>query len=119
MATNFVQRGETLPLKAPSGGVVSGVGYVIGGLFVVALDTVAEGLPFQGARSGVFEMRKATHASSKAFTEGEGVFWDSGNKRWDKTGSGFFQVGTVVADAASTADRALVAINVQTATAVV
>lgn len=119
MATNFKQPGDVLTLIAPSGGVVSGQGYVIGGLFVVALNTAAQGAQFEGKRSGVFTMSKATHASTKAFTAGETVFWDNGsNKRWDKTATGFFPVGIAVRDAESTAGTFDVLINPVAAVAV-
>lgn len=118
MATNFKQEGDTLSLIAPAGGVVAGKGYVIGSLFVVALTTAAAGETFAGMTKGVFEMDKATHASSKAFTAGEAIFWDdSSNKRWDKTATGFFQIGVAVAAAASTASKVLVAINTRALTA--
>lgn len=119
MAANFVQEGDTLTLIAPSGGVVSGVGYVIGSLFVVALVSAAAGQPFACATEGVFTMPKATHASTKAFTAGEAIFWDNGsNKRWDKTATGFFQVGVAVEAAASTATTVPVQINTRALTAV-
>ena len=112
MATNHVQPGDTLELTAPSGGVVSGVGYVINGLFVVALTTAAQTAKFRAATTGVFEMPKATHASNQAFAEGEIIFFDNGsNKRWAKTATGFFPAGVAVAAAASTADRVMVKIN--------
>jgi predicted RecA/RadA family phage recombinase len=112
MARNFVQEGDTLTLIAPSGGVTAGVGYVIGSLFVVALTTAAAGAKFDGATEGVFTMTKAAGSSGKAFTEGEAIFWDDGsNKRWDKTGSGLFQVGVAVEAALTTATTVKVAIN--------
>jgi predicted RecA/RadA family phage recombinase len=119
MASNFNQPGDVLTLTAPSGGVVSGVGYVINGLFVVALNTAAQGEQFEGKRSGVFTMAKATHATTKAFAEGEVVFWDNGvNKRWDKTATGLFQVGVAAKAAGSTAATVEVLINPTVATAV-
>ncbi len=112
MASNYVLEGDTLTLIAPSGGVVAGTGYVIGSLFVVALVTASAGATFAGMTEGVFRMNKNTHASTKAFTAGEAIFWDNGtDKRWDKTGSGFFQVGVAVAAAASTDTTVLVEIN--------
>ena len=112
MASNYSQPGDTLTLIAPSGGVVAGKGYVIGSLFVVALVTAAEGASFAGMAEGVFRMDKAASGSGKAFTAGEAVFWDNGsNKRWDKTASGFFQIGVAVAAALTTDTTCLVRIN--------
>jgi len=111
MATNQVQEGKILTLVAPSGGVVSGVGYVIGSLFVVAMVTAAEGASFAAATEGVFEMPKATHASSKAFTAGEHVWYNNTTKVWDKTGAGLFQIGVVTEAVASTGALCKVQIN--------
>lgn len=112
MANNFSQPGDTLTLIAPSGGVVAGKGYVIGSLFVIALVSAAQGAAFAGMTEGVFTMDKAAAGSGKAFTEGEAIFWDNGvNKRWDKTASGFFQIGVAVAAAATTATTVQVRIN--------
>ena len=108
---NFVQEGDRLTFTAPVGGVVSGTGYMIGGLLAVATSTGSAGLPFEAQTVGVIEMPKAAAGSGKAFTEGERVWWDDTNKRWDKTGSGLFQCGVAVAAAASTATTVLVAIN--------
>lgn len=112
MASNFVQLGDVLTLTAPAGGVVSGQGYVIGSIFVVALVSAAAGLPFTGMAEGVFRMTKNAAGSGKAFTAGEAIFWDDGsNKRWDKTATGFFQIGVAVEAAATTATTVLVRIN--------
>jgi predicted RecA/RadA family phage recombinase len=119
MARNFTQPGDVLTLVAPSGGVVSGAGYVIGSLFVVALVTAAEGATFTGMTEGVFRMTKNAAGSGKAFTAGEAIFWDNGsNKRWDKTASGLFQIGVAVAPALTTDTTVLVRINQRTLAAV-
>ncbi len=118
MAKNYKQQGETLTLTAPAGGVVSGQGYMIGALFVVALSTAAAGATFAGMTQGVFSLAKNTHASSKAFAEGEIVYWDNANKRFDKTGTGFFPVGVAAVAAASTAAVCDVRLNGTAATAV-
>lgn len=119
MASNYTQPGDVLTLIAPAGGVVSGAGYVIGSIFVVALVTAAAGATFTGRTEGIFRMPKATHATTKAFTAGEAVFWDDGvNKRWDKTATGFFQIGVAVAAAASTDTTVLVRINQRSLAAV-
>lgn len=119
MATNFVQEGNVLTLIAPAGGVVAGVGYVIGSLFVVAKTTAAAGQRFDGSTRGVWTMPKAAAGSGKAFTAGEAIFWDNGsNKRWDKTSAGFFQIGVAVEAADSTATTVRVAINRRALTAV-
>jgi len=73
MARNFVQPGNVLTLTAPSGGVESGSGYLIGALFVVALHDAAEGEVFEGQCTGVWSLPKT---SDEAWGEGVEVYWD-------------------------------------------
>jgi predicted RecA/RadA family phage recombinase len=73
---NYVQPGKIIQLAVPSGGVVSGTAYLIGGILAVATNTVAyaSGATFQGAVEEVFTLPKAT---GTAWTAGETVYWDS------------------------------------------
>src|SRR6185437_7705068 len=71
---NSVSPGKIAQFTAPSGGVVSGLGYLIGSLFVVATSTVSAGLPFEGAVVGVFDLVKL---AGTAWTEGELIYWDN------------------------------------------
>jgi predicted RecA/RadA family phage recombinase len=70
----FVEQGESLPFVAPSGGVVSGQPYLIGSLLVVAAQSKAQGLVFQGMTHGVFLGDKV---ATQAFTEGQKIYWDN------------------------------------------
>lgn len=90
----FIQGGEMLDLTAPSGGVASGQGYVVGTLFVVASTTGAAGTKFAGKTEGVFQLAKL---STAVFAEGDAVFWDNTNKRVATTASGLFKIGAAVA----------------------
>lgn len=91
---NFVQRGDVITLTAPSGGVVSGGVYLIGGLLVVAAADVAQTLPFEGKVTGVFDVTKV---GSQAWTEGAKVYWDNGNTRFTTTSGGNTLAGVAVA----------------------
>lgn len=73
MAKNFVQPGHVLTLTAPTGGVTSGVGYLIGALFVVALHYAVEGASFEGQCTGVWTLPKT---SAQAWTEGVAIYWN-------------------------------------------
>lgn len=97
---NYIQEGKTLELTAPAGGVVSGLGYMIGGLFVVASTTEAAGSKFSGAHCGVFEMPK--EATTAAFAEGEVCFWDDTAKVFNETAAGRFPACICVAAAGAT-----------------
>ncbi len=75
MATNYRQPGSVLPFIAPSGGVVSGTAYVIGGRVLVALVSAAEGETFSGQICGVWSVPKT---GSQAWTAGVAVYVTSG-----------------------------------------
>jgi len=100
---NFVQDGHALDLVAPSGGVVSGVGYLLGGLFVVAAVTAAEGAPFAGWREGVWTFTALAHASTQGQAVGDVVYWDDTNKRTTKTATGNTAIGIIVETKVTTA----------------
>jgi predicted RecA/RadA family phage recombinase len=90
---NAIQAGEVVELTAPSGGVTSGVGYVIGSIFVVALADADEGDPFSGARIGVVELPKD---DSEAVTEGQLAYWDDTAKELrNASDTGRFIIGSI------------------------
>lgn len=55
---NFIQPGDTLDLIAPSGGVVSGLGFIIGQIFAVAVATKAATETVAGLVEGVVDHPK-------------------------------------------------------------
>lgn len=71
---NFIKPGLTMTFTAPGGGVVAGALVRIGTLLVVALSTVAAGLPFEGATTGVFLLPKI---AGVAWAEGAILYHDS------------------------------------------
>lgn len=71
---NFKKPGDVITLIAPSGGVVAGTAYLIGGLLVVATATVAQTLPFEGLVEGVVALPKV---GSQAWTQGQKVYWNN------------------------------------------
>jgi predicted RecA/RadA family phage recombinase len=73
MARNFVQPGETLTLIAPRT-LASGDGFVVGGIFAVALAAASVGKPVEARRVGVWDLTKAAGA---AWTAGQKVYWDN------------------------------------------
>lgn len=98
---NFIHPGKTMPYTAPAGGVVSGGGYLIGAMFVVAAATIAAGSEFQGVTQGVFSLSKAT--GEGALVEGQPAFWDVANARITIDPSLGLPIGTI-ATAALTGD---------------
>lgn len=79
---NLVQEGRKPTMVAPTGGVVSGQGVLIGKLFGIPLTTAAEGESFALVRDGKF-----THAknSAEAWTIGANLYWDNTNKVFTTT----------------------------------
>jgi predicted RecA/RadA family phage recombinase len=96
---NFIQRGDTLTLIAPAGGVVGGNTYLIGALVVVALATAAAGAEFSAARLGCFELAKV---AAQAWTPGQPAYWDNAAGLWTNVGgAGVTRAGTIIAAAAN------------------
>lgn len=96
MSTKQVQDGDILEFTAPSGGVTTGVGVLIGSLFVVPIVSAAQTLPFNGCTEGVFTLPKT---SAQAWTEGQRIYWDDSNHRCDSSAAvgQFIGVATAVA----------------------
>ena len=90
MANNFSQEGKIVQFTAPSGGVVSGTAYLIGGLLGVALTTQVAGALCEFAVEGVFLLPKATGA---AWTEGAVLYWDNTAKNVTTTTTSNYRVG--------------------------
>lgn len=95
---NFVSEGRLVDITAPSGGVTSGVGVLIGTLFGVATVTAAEGETASILTSGVVEIAKT---SALAIDVGDRLFWDGTNKVVNKTSTAQQQVGVAVSAAAN------------------
>ena len=99
MATNFVQPGNVLTLTAPAGGVVSGAGYMIGDLFVVALHDAAEGAAFEGQCVGCWQLPKS---SGEAWSEGVAIYWDGAECTTTAEGNKLIGHAAAGADASAT-----------------
>lgn len=111
---NFKQPGDTLTLTAPSGGVTSGTGYLIGSLFVVAVTTAAEDAPFAGRITGVVTLPRDT--ADTAWSEGDPIYWDAdAGKATFSGGVDNIPIGAAAADAASAAATADVRLDGVTA----
>jgi predicted RecA/RadA family phage recombinase len=76
MSRAKVSEGEALTFTAPVGGTISGRGYLIGDIFVIATTAVAAGQPFTCTPVG--EHRHAKTAA-QAVAEGAALYWDNTN----------------------------------------
>jgi predicted RecA/RadA family phage recombinase len=108
MARNFIQPGETLSLAAPSGGVVSGTGYLIGGLFGVALTTAAEGVTFEFKVTGVWQLAKT---SAQAWVVGDKIYRNAATGAMDTDATTGPLVGVAVAVADNPSATGIVRLN--------
>lgn len=70
---NFIQRGDVITVTAPTGGVTSGQGVLVGNLFGVAATTAAEGESVEIATVGVYELPKL---ASAVIAAGARVAWN-------------------------------------------
>lgn len=104
MARNYVQPGDTLTLIAPRN-LTSGDGFLVGGIFAVALTAAAAGAPVEGRRIGVFDGAKAVGA----WTQGQKLYWDNTAFNLTTNASGTTLVGAAAQAQASadTVGRAL------------
>jgi predicted RecA/RadA family phage recombinase len=105
---NYVGSGDRVSLTAPAGGVTQGVGYVIGAMFVVAVDAEPVGSTFAGIRNGIVSLPKP----AGAITEGARLWWNNTTKQV-ATGSavGLFPLGTAAAAAGAAATTVEVALD--------
>jgi predicted RecA/RadA family phage recombinase len=116
MAQNKVQKGDKLTLIAPSGGVVSEMGYIINGLFVVAETSAAEGEEFVGNTTDVWTLPKATGV---AFAQGAATYWDVADQELntDATNPCVGHASVAAGEAATTVDTRLVGTPIATSSA--
>jgi predicted RecA/RadA family phage recombinase len=89
--------GGVIDVFAPSGGVVSGVGVLIGKLFGIPVTTQAVGETVAIHTDGVFDHVAEGAGSGQAWAVGDIVFFDATNKRLTKTATANTRVGVAVA----------------------
>lgn len=89
---NFVMAGETLQLVAPYQRN-AGDAALIGNIFGVAVDDVANGANGVFCTEGVFTVPKNV---TQAITQGQRVFWDNAAKNITTTSAGNVCVGLAV-----------------------
>jgi predicted RecA/RadA family phage recombinase len=101
---NFIQRGGMITVTAPTGGVISGQGVLVGNLFGVAATAAAEDESVEIATVGVYELPKL---ASAVITAGARVAWDDTAKQIVLPGTGMVPIGvaTVAAGNGATTVR--------------
>lgn len=104
MATNFVQRGDTLTIPAPAA-VLSGQGVSVGNLFGVAAADAEAGADFDMLTAGVFELPKV---AANSFALGDLVYWDAETNLATSTATDNAKIGAAVEVAGSGAASVVV-----------
>jgi predicted RecA/RadA family phage recombinase len=110
MATNKIQKGDTVTVAAPYD-VASGAGALVGGVFGVAQIAALSGADVPLAREGVWDLAKT---SAQAWAIGDRLYWDNSNKVVTNVPGGarlFIGYALAVADNPSSTGRVLLAIE--------
>ena len=89
MSTNFVKSGEILDLAAPYA-VAAGAGALVGSVFGVSLNTLANGVTGPFAIKGVFDL--LLHSGDTP-APGALVYWDNTNKYVTTTSTSNTKIG--------------------------
>lgn len=90
---NFIAHGDTVEFIAGAA-YLAGAGVVIGTLFGVVVNNVANGAQGHAKVTGVFSLPKV---GSQAWTVGAAVHWDAGNNRCTTVATGNRLIGCAVA----------------------
>ena len=105
---NFVQKGESLTLKAPHA-VMSGDPALIGSLFGVALNDAASGAPVVFSICGVYELPAVTAEVVDA--EGQKAYYDTAARKVTEVSAGNTLIGAFVQTKAAGESVAIVRLN--------
>lgn len=79
---NFISSGSVMTFTAPTGGVVSGGAYLIGGLLLIAVADAAEDADAEGHACGVFELPIKTGDTPTQF---QLAYWDDSESEFTVT----------------------------------
>src|SRR5262245_58365351 len=107
MARNYIQPGKTMTFTAPEQRN-AGQGCLIGALFGVSLQTVANGAVGEFGIEGVWELTKV---SAQAWTAGALIYWDNTAKNCTTTSTSNTRIGVAAAAAANPSATGQVRLN--------
>lgn len=105
---NFVQKGDSITVVAPSGGFTAGVLYIVNELIGVAATTVLEGESGVLVTEGCFDLSKT---SAQAWAVGEEIFYLTNGKCANASATGAIKVGLASATAANPSSTGNVRLN--------
>lgn len=105
---NYVQEGDVVTVAAPTGGISSGDGVLVGALFGVAATTAAAADPVALATVGVFSLPKRLSAS---FASGAVVAWTVPEAYVDVVAAGRYPIGVATEPAGAGTSAVNVRLN--------
>ncbi|MBF0187083.1 MAG: DUF2190 family protein [Magnetococcales bacterium] len=105
---SWIQSGNTITATAPTGGLVSGEGVLIGSLFGVAVKDAAENDPVEICTTGVVDLPKLT---ADVVAVGDLLYWDDANGQLTLTSTDNTLVGVAVQAADGTVSLVRVRLN--------
>lgn len=106
---NFIATADVGTFIAPSGGVVSGTGLMIGSRFVVATVSVDADEEFAAQVTGIVNHAKV---SAQAWTPGVKIYFDAAQGLMTTTSGGNTLVGTAERAAANPSDAGWVRLGI-------
>jgi predicted RecA/RadA family phage recombinase len=104
---NFVQKGDVITLTAPYA-VASGAGALVGSIFGVATQAVANAALGEFIVEGVFDLVKV---SAQAWTQGALIYWDDTAKLCTTVSTSNKLIGVAIAVAANPSATGRVRLN--------
>lgn len=105
---NFIQKDDLIEVAAPTGGVSSGDGVIVGALFGVAVCDADEGDTVTLLTEGVFELPKPT---TTTFTSCAAVSYNISTRQCAAPGSGKYPIGLATEAAGNGASTVKVRLN--------
>jgi predicted RecA/RadA family phage recombinase len=101
---NKVDSGDVIDFTAPTGGVTSGLGVLIGAnLFLISVTTAAAGVAASVWAEGSYDHVAEGAGSGQDWTPGDTLYWDNTAKQFTKTSSGNTKRAVAVQAKGSTA----------------
>ncbi|MEJ1161787.1 DUF2190 family protein [Prosthecomicrobium sp. N25] len=94
---NYIQSGTFVAVAAPTGGVSSGDGVLVGSIFGVAATTAAEAADVEIGLTGVYDLPKKSGDTPAVRTK---VYWDAANGYVTTTSTSNTLIGAAVRAAA-------------------
>lgn len=109
MSKSFTQEGNRLTLTAPYA-VASGAGALVGVIFGVAVNDVANGAEGEFEITGCHDLPSASGAGTD-WAQGAKLYWDNTNRVITKTATSNTAIGAATAAKAANATKGNVRLN--------